>query len=115
MKIQILEFAQADLKEGYQFYENQEPGSGRYFILSLIADIEKLKLTGGIHRQSYRSFHRVIAKKFPFVIFYSVKNETVFIRSIVDGRRDPLWIRSHLKKMPDPTFPKIPPAPACHV
>ena len=46
--VQISEDAQADLNEGFLFYEAQEPGLGDYFIACLRADIEGLKVSAGI-------------------------------------------------------------------
>ena len=50
MRIRILEAARQDLDEGYAFYESQEDGLGDYFIASVRADIEGLRISAGIHR-----------------------------------------------------------------
>lgn len=49
MKIEILDAAEKDLLEGYDFYECQSKGLGDYFLDSLISDIESLHLYVGIH------------------------------------------------------------------
>ena len=54
-------------------------------------------LTGDIHRQAYKDYHRLLSKRFPFAVFYTVRGQTVFIRAVVDCRRDPAWIRARLK------------------
>lgn len=43
MRLEILDKAEDDLVEGYQFYENQQPGLGAYFLQSLYSDVESLK------------------------------------------------------------------------
>lgn len=98
MKIQILDLAKDDLIAGYRFYEKQESGLGDYFLRHLYADIDGLMLTAGIHLRPYKHFHRLLSKRFPFAIFYTVENETVKIRAIVDCRRRPSWIRKHLRE-----------------
>ena len=40
MKIEILDEAEADLIEGYHFYEAQDAGLGSYFLDSLFSDID---------------------------------------------------------------------------
>ena len=65
MRIEILDMAEDDLVEGYQFYEDSEPGIGAYFLKNLCADIDSLKLYAGIHRVVYRKYHRLLAKRFP--------------------------------------------------
>ena len=85
-----------DLNEGAGFYEAQDPGLGEYFIACLRSDIEKLKVTAGIHRKAFRNRHRLRSRVFPYVIYYTLSDETVTIWSIVDGRRHPEWIRRRL-------------------
>ncbi len=40
MNIQILDEAQADLREGAQFYERQNIGLGTYFLDTIFSDID---------------------------------------------------------------------------
>jgi len=97
MKVQILDQAAEDLVEGFFFYEAQQTGLGSYFLTTLYADIESLRLYGGIHRQAYKSYHRLLSRRFPFAVFYTFRDETVFIQAVVDCRRAPAWIRQRLK------------------
>lgn len=45
MKTQILDEAQADLREGAEFYEHQNAGLGTYFLDTIFSDIDSLILT----------------------------------------------------------------------
>jgi len=96
MKIKILDQAEADLIEGFHFYETQQVGIGDYFLANLYADIESLRLYGGIHLKPYKNYHRLLSKRFPFAVFYTVKDKIVFIHAVVDCRRDPAWLRKRL-------------------
>jgi hypothetical protein len=95
--IEILDKAEDDLVNGFAFYEAQQLGLGVYFRESLSADIDSLRVHGGVHRVVYRNYHRALSKRFPCAIFYTVSGETVFIHAIVDCRRKPAWIKEHLK------------------
>lgn len=97
MNIQILESAVEDLKEGYYFYEFQEKGLGDYFLESLFADIESLKLYAGIHLIKFEKYHRLLSKRFPFAIYYTKDERNVIIYAVLDCRRDPAWIRKKLE------------------
>ena len=44
MNIQILTPAKIDILNGADFYEHQEEGVGKYFLESIFADIESLRL-----------------------------------------------------------------------
>ena len=82
---------------GFWFYERQQPRLGAYFRDSIYADLRALKETAGVHRIVYKNYHRALATRFPFALYYSVSEQTAFIRAIVDCRRDPTWIRGHLR------------------
>lgn len=97
MTIKILDLARDDLIDGYRFYEKQRAGLGNYFLENLSADIESLKFTGGTHPVLYKSFHRALSKSFPWAIYYSVSNQILYVHAITDCRRDPEWIKQHLK------------------
>ena len=96
MRIEFLDEAKEDLVAGYQFYEEQAAGLGSYFLDSIFADIDSLLLYAGIHRVVFGS-HRSLASRFPFAIFYRVEGEVVRVRSVLDCRRDPTWIRRRVK------------------
>src|SRR5437867_12080854 len=98
MRLQILDIAKDDIIDGFHFYEAKEDGLGDYFLVNLYSDIESLKLFGGIHRKAHRGFHRALSKRFPFAIYYTVEENTVRIRAVVDCRKRPSWIRRHLKQ-----------------
>lgn len=68
MKIEILPPARFDLIDGYWFYEEQETGLGDYFIESIFADIESLRVYAGIHSKLYGKY-RMVASRFPLSIF----------------------------------------------
>lgn len=86
-----------DLKDGRRFYDAQEPGLGDYFTTCLRADIERLRISGGIHRIVYRDYHRSLSKTFPCAIFYTMKGSELTVWAVIDCRRDPDWIRRHLE------------------
>ena len=94
--VRIAAAALADLDDAFWFYEAQERGLGEYFAIHLRADIEGLKVTGGIHRQVHRGLHRALSRRFPYAIFYRYSGGTVLVVAVLDCRRDPDWIRDRL-------------------
>jgi plasmid stabilization system protein ParE len=96
MKIKISESAYRDLANGFAFYELQEKDLGTYFQDSLFADIDSLKLYAGIH-SIHLDKYRLLSKRFPYSIYYIIKNNTAIISAILDCRRNPKWIKHRLK------------------
>ena len=95
MRIEIAPEAGLDLDEAFYFYEKQAPGLGRYFLNCLFADIDKLKRFAGIHARE-QDIHRSLPDKFPFAIYYDIRNDLVTVLAVVDRRRDPDWIKQRL-------------------
>jgi hypothetical protein len=96
MNIKVLTEAWADLDAGRDFYDNCEVGVGDYFAASMAADIESLRFFAGIHSVHF-GYHRALAKRFPFAVYYLVKKEVVEIHAVLDLRMDPASIRGRLE------------------
>ena len=96
MKIRILESALDDLDHGRLFYERQGTGLGTYFLDSMFSEIDSLILYAGIHRKVF-GYHRIIAKKFPYAIYYKIENkEVVTVCRVLDLRQSPSKIQADL-------------------
>ena len=94
MKIRITATALADLEAGRNFYERQAAGVGDYFQDCLFSDVDSLVHDGGIHRVVF-GFHRLLARRFPYAVYYRVEKEQVIVvYRILDCRRDPAHIRN---------------------
>jgi hypothetical protein len=73
MRIEVLDAAQDDLVAGFQFYEEQSPGLGAYFLDSLFADIDSLLL---------------VCRNSPGALWFaSVRSEPVSVCDLLPNRR----------------------------
>ena len=97
-RIKISGRAYQDPAEGADFYDRQSLGVGDYFLDCLEADIEGLKITGGIHRQLHGDYYRLLSRVFPYAVFYKFHEAIVEVRAVVDCRRNPSWIRKRLSE-----------------
>lgn len=97
MRIEILDEAHEDLIEGFRFYETRQTGVGSYFLDCLFSDIDSLLLFAGIHQIVY-GYHRSLSKRFPFAIYYDVRDDLIRVHAVLDCRRNPLWIRKRLEE-----------------
>ena len=98
MQVRIARSAERDLLDGFAFYERQQAGIGSYFLDSLYADVDSLVLYAGIHPKSVGRLHRTLAKRFPFAIYYDLKDSVVTVVAILDCRQDPASIVERLKR-----------------
>jgi plasmid stabilization system protein ParE len=97
MRVRILTSALDDLAKGRTFYEKQAEGVGSYFFDSLFSDIDSLALYGGIHAKAF-GFHRLLARRFPYAIYYKKDSEgAVIVYRVLDCRQDPARTAAALK------------------
>lgn len=88
MKIKILPSALEDLDRGRRFYARQGKSVGDYFLDSLFADSDSLELYAGIHLKVF-DFHRLLAKRFPYAVYYKVDSEVCIVFRVLDCRQEP--------------------------
>ena len=97
MKVRVLRSAVEDLADGRHFYDRQHAGVGAYFFDSLFSEIDSLVLYAGVHRVVF-GFHRLLARRFPYAVYYRVDGSEVVVFRVLDCRRDPKWVRKALEK-----------------
>ncbi len=92
----VIKQVKEDLNEGRVFYDSSEKGIGVYFYDTLVSDIESLWLYSGIHPVFFE-LHRMLSKRFPFAVYYTIRKESTIVVAVLDLRRNPAWIRERLK------------------
>ncbi|MCI5113427.1 MAG: type II toxin-antitoxin system RelE/ParE family toxin [Candidatus Electrothrix sp. AW1] len=91
----ILPSAFADLTAGRDFYDSQGIGIGTYFLETVFAEIESLRLYAGIHEKKF-GFHRLLVSKFPYAVYYKIEGEEAIIYRVLDCRSNPARHRDAL-------------------
>ncbi len=93
----VLKQVKDDLKIGKDFYNLNKASIGDYFIDSIISDIMSLKLYGGIHNKIF-GLYRMLSKRFPYAIYYDIRDAKAIVIAVLDLRRNPSWIQENLKE-----------------
>lgn len=96
MKIKILSSANNDLVNGFNFYEKQSNGLGNDFINTLFSDIDSLIFYHSTHPIYFDKYYRLLSSRFPFAIYYKVKQDIIEVCAILDCRSNPISIKSKL-------------------
>ncbi len=96
-RVVVLAEAANDLEAVRDFYDEREETLGDYCVDCLVSDIESLAIFHGVHRREY-GFYRMLAKRFPFGIYYWDTTEDTQAIAVLDLRRDPSWIHDELIK-----------------
>ena len=97
MNVEILDEARFDIADGVAFYDRQSDGAGDYFYQRIFEDIESLTETAGVH-ETHFGYHRKIATRHPFLIYYRVTATSVEVVAVLDGRSRPSDIDAVLRR-----------------
>ena len=95
MTIKILDEAEKDIAIGMSFYESQKDGLGKFFLDSILSDIESLHIYAGIHIV-ISDYYRLLSKRFPFSIYYKIRENIIYVYAVLDCRKDPNSIAKRL-------------------
>ena len=90
--LRILDAAIEDLLVGIRFYEAQADGVGQSFFRSVSSDIESLRTTAGVHPVVFGRYHRKLASRFPWAIYYQYSETEIRVHAVLDCRSDPAFI-----------------------
>ena len=89
--VKFLRAAETEAQEAMNWYEDQESGLGKDFLIAVdqaISNIQKAPFTfPSIDGSTVR---RALTRKFPYSIIFSVEPKNILIISIFHSRRDPM-------------------------
>jgi len=85
---------EADVEAAFEWYEGEEPGLGFEFLEELRAAYHRI-LDHPFGYQVLRfGIRRVLTRRFPYAVYFSVEGETIVIVAVVSTARDPAkWQR----------------------
>lgn len=79
MRVELSEDASLDLARGCEFYRARGGALSAYFLRSIREDLRELRTIGGVH-EIHHGFHRMVARRFPFAIYYECLEGRVLVR-----------------------------------
>lgn len=89
MNILYTNRAKFEIEVAFDWYENQKEGLGIEFINKIEQSLETIKEFPESSQIIYKTFRRLIIKRFPFSVFYTIEAEGIIIHAVFDNRRDP--------------------------
>lgn len=98
MKLKISPFAELDLQESIEFYNEQRENLGKEFYETITTAFEGIKNNPGQFPKEYQEMRKVSIKRFPFVVFFEVKGDNCYILGIFHSSRNPKIMKTRYKK-----------------
>jgi len=85
----LREEAELDVNTALEYYEKQRLGLGHDFLLCVEEGLSKIERNPLHYKTIYKELRRIAVHRFPYRIFYLVKNERVIVAAVFHARKDP--------------------------
>ena len=81
--------AELDVDAAYAWYESRRQGLGAVFLRSLDACFDRLRREPEIYAVQYDRVRRVRVRRFPYWVYYVIRDHRVDVLSVYHERRRP--------------------------
>ncbi|MFC1805905.1 type II toxin-antitoxin system RelE/ParE family toxin [Planctomycetota bacterium] len=81
--------AERDLAEAFAWYEEHRPGLGDEFLLCVEACLASIQRHPALNVAVRRGTRRALLRRFPFGVFYQVREQTISVLAVCHLSRDP--------------------------
>jgi plasmid stabilization system protein ParE len=91
-RLQVRPEAEADLAEGFHWYERERAGLGIELVEAVEATFELLQENPRLYPVLYREGRRALTRRFPYAVFFVADRGVVTVLAVSHQARDPeLW------------------------
>ncbi len=95
--LRFLPVVEEDVISGYDWFEGKATGLGEDFLRIFYVNINEISLNPMLYPVVYKGFRRRLIRRFPYAIYYKVKDNEVIVFGLFHCARDPYFIRTSLK------------------
>jgi toxin ParE1/3/4 len=85
-------FAEDEATQAALWYNDKSSGLGNDFLLALDAKINAIQRNPTQFQEVYKSIRRAVISRFPFGVFFTIENDTIYILAVLHTSRNPkIW------------------------
>jgi len=88
-QLEIKEEASLDIKQAYDYYEENKLGLGERFMDTLENYLERVKQYPAHYQIKRNPFREAFIKDFPYVIIYEIEEEKVIVYAVFCTHKNP--------------------------
>ena len=78
-----------EVGEAYEWYEAQSPGLGSEFELALELQLKRMEQVPLLYPEVVPGVRRTLLPRFPYGVFYTVKDDLVHVLAVIHNVRNP--------------------------
>jgi plasmid stabilization system protein ParE len=96
ISVAIAPGAESEIYDAAQFYDTESPGLGADFVSEIMVAVDWI-VRYPEHGEVFRSrFRRKVVRTFPYVLFYSIKKDSIRILAVAHQKRRPFYWRQRV-------------------
>jgi toxin ParE1/3/4 len=95
--LRFLPDVEEDAIGGYTWYEAKSPGLGEEFLRVFYACASEVPRNPLLYSKVYGQFRRRLLRRFPYAIYFTIKEDRVVVIGLFHCARDPRNVRRKLK------------------
>ena len=88
-EVRLRSEAEQDLSDAAAWYEEQRQGLGHEFLDEILTMLSIIAETPLLYPNIHRNTRRAIIHRFPFCIYYRLKDTTIVVVAVMHGSRNP--------------------------
>ena len=95
--LEFLPEAKLEMQEAFQWYEGRQEGLGDDFTAEVEKALDRLLVAPTSFGIVFRGMRRMAVKRFPYGVYYLVRDELVLIVAVFHSRRNLARLRRRLR------------------
>jgi len=103
--LRFLPEVEEDVIGGYIWYEAKSPGLGEEFLRMFYACVGEIPKNPLLWAKVYSEFRRRLLRRFPYAIYFMIKDDQIVVFGLFHCARDPRIIRMKLRDREEPGRP----------
>ena len=103
--LRFLPEVEEDVIGGYVWYETKSPGLGEEFLRIFYACVGEIPRNPQLYPKVHNAFRRRLLRRFPYAIYFMMKDDQIIVFGLFHCARDPRTIRVKLRDREEPERP----------
>jgi plasmid stabilization system protein ParE len=85
--------ARREFLDAQDYYDSEQPGLGQEFVIAIQDECVKIAKKPDVWSLVYGGIRKYHVARFPYLIYYSIRSEDIYILAVAHCSRNPLyWI-----------------------
>ncbi len=95
--LRFLPEVEDDAISGFSWYETKSPGLGDEFLRMFYACAGDIPRNPLLYQKVHKEFRRCLIRRFPYAIYFTIKNDQIIVTGLFHCARDPRTVESMLQ------------------